>query len=92
MSTDDREESSTASESSGVKGFSSSTVFVIHPFQEEKKEYAKIHDTYDRGLKNEVALKFRKGACANCGSMTHKRLDCMERPRKIGAKFTGRSC
>jgi len=57
--------------------------------QEEKKEYAKIHDSYDRGLKNEVALKFRKGACANCGSMTHKRRDCMERPRKIGAKFTG---
>ena len=61
-------------------------------FQEEKqKEYAKIYDSYDRGLKTEVALKFRKGACDNCGSMTHKRRDCMERPRKIGAKFTGSS-
>mmetsp|Transcript_25702 Transcript_25702/g.43291 ORF Transcript_25702/g.43291 Transcript_25702/m.43291 type:complete len:664 (+) Transcript_25702:63-2054(+) len=27
------------------------------------------------------ALVFRKGACKNCGAMTHKEKDCVERPR-----------
>lgn len=36
-----------------------------------------------------AATKYRKGACNNCGAMSHKTKDCMERPRKKGAKFTG---
>jgi hypothetical protein len=31
-----------------------------------------------------------KGACANCGAMSHKTKDCTERPRKLGAKYTGK--
>lgn len=34
-----------------------------------------------------AAKKFRKGACTNCGSMSHKAKDCLERPRKVGAKY-----
>lgn len=44
-----------------------------------------------RGVfQTEPAQKYRKGACENCGSMTHKRKDCLERPRKIGVKYDPR--
>jgi pre-mRNA-processing factor SLU7 len=46
---------------------------------------------YDRGRKaGPAATKYRKGACENCGAMTHKAADCLQRPRKKGAKWTGR--
>lgn len=46
---------------------------------------------YDRGKRlGPAATKYRKGACPNCGAMTHKVKDCLERPRKSGAKWTGK--
>ncbi|KAH8582396.1 mRNA processing-related [Cryptosporidium sp. chipmunk genotype I] len=41
-----------------------------------------------RGVIGKIHVKYRKGACTNCGSMTHQARDCLERPRKVGAKWS----
>lgn len=59
------------------------------PQPEKQKEFSSIDTWYNRGVDtSQVAIKYRKGACQNCGAMGHKRKECFERPRKVGAKFT----
>ncbi|CAF1351836.1 unnamed protein product [Rotaria sp. Silwood1] len=59
----------------------------IHP--EKSKEYDTLNEWYARGHADKIATRYRPGACENCGAMTHKRKDCVERPRRLGARFTG---
>ncbi|EGR50056.1 uncharacterized protein TRIREDRAFT_3419 [Trichoderma reesei QM6a] len=62
--------------------------YLKHQRREEKNEKSQW---YDRGKKaGPAATKYRKGACENCGSMTHKVKDCLSRPRAKGAKWTGK--
>jgi pre-mRNA-processing factor SLU7 len=65
-------------------------------YLEHQRSHAEPKDTldkakwYDRGKRLPAATKYRKGACENCGSASHKTKDCLYRTRKTGAKYTGR--
>ncbi|KAK6839569.1 hypothetical protein PG990_011185 [Apiospora arundinis] len=67
------------------------TDYLEHQRLQQQKNKDDTSKWYDRGRKaGPAATKYRKGACENCGAMTHKAKDCLSRPRAKGAKWTGK--
>ena len=85
-------------QSSGTDSVDQANEVLHHQRQKKTGEKQSIYAYHRRGLVGSAqgatfaapVTKFRKGACTNCGAMTHSVKTCIERPRKLGAKYTGK--
>ncbi|CAK7270606.1 mRNA splicing protein [Sporothrix epigloea] len=88
----EEEESATATLDSANAGTANISRGGSRDYLEHQRLRKPEQDTkwYQRGKHlAPAATKYRKGACENCGSMSHTRRDCFNRPRARLAKFSG---
>ncbi|KAL4146058.1 hypothetical protein PRNP1_011931 [Phytophthora ramorum] len=67
---------------------------LINPHTPSSSANGRADELYIKGRKQLTTTarqrKWRKGACKNCGAMSHKTNECVERPRKVGAWKTNK--